>query len=66
MKNPVGVLILANSLHSLEQQVKEMLDLAKKSTESQIKGVLSLQEVKKAISFTGEKFDANGQEKKGK
>ena len=33
LKNPDCVLILANYLHSLEQQVKETFDLAKKSSE---------------------------------
>ena len=46
-------------LRSLEQLVEETFDLVKKSSESQIKGELALQEVNKAISFiTGEKFDA--------
>ena len=40
LKNPDCVLILANYLRSLEQQVKEMFDIAKKSSESQIKGEL--------------------------
>ena len=43
-----------------------MLGLAKKYCESQIKSVLSLQEVKKAISFNGQKADTYEQEKKGK
>ena len=63
MKNPDGVLILANCLRSLEQQVNETFDLAKKSSKSQIKGELALQEVNKAISFIGEKFDAYEQER---
>ena len=37
LKNPDCVLILANYLRSLEQQVKETFDIAKKSSESQIK-----------------------------
>ena len=64
MKNPDCVLILANCLHSLEQQVKETFDLAKKSGESKIKGELALQEVNKAISFFSEKFDAYEQERR--
>ena len=64
LKNPDCVLILANCLRSLEQQVKETFDLAKKSSESQIKGELALQEVNKAISFIGEKFDAYEQERR--
>ena len=64
LKNPDCVLILANCLRSLEQQVKETFDLAKKSSESQIKGELALQEVNKAISFIGEKFDAFEQERR--
>ena len=40
LKNPDCVLILANYLRSLEQQVKETFDIAKKSSESQIKGEL--------------------------
>ena len=58
LKNADCVLILANCLRSLEQQAKEMFDLAKKATKSQIKGELALQEVIKAISLIGEKFDA--------
>ena len=54
LKNPYCVLILANCLHSLEQQVKKMFDLAKKSSKSQINCVLALQEVNKAISFISE------------
>ena len=49
LKNPDCVLILANCLRSLEQQVKKTFDLAKKSSESQIKGKLALQDVNKAI-----------------
>ena len=64
LKNLHCVLILANCLHSLEQQVKETFDLAKNSSESQIKGELALQEVKKAISFIDEKFDAYEEERK--
>ena len=64
MKNPDCVLILANCLRSLEQQVKETFDLAKKSSESQIKGELALQDVNKAISFIGEKFDAYEKERR--
>ena len=64
LKNPDCVLILANCLRSLEQQVKETLDLAKKSRESQIKGELALQDVNKAISFIGEKFDAYEKERR--
>ena len=63
LKNPDCVLILANCLRSFEQQVKEMFDLAKKSSKSQIKGKLALQDVSKAISFIGEKFDAYEQER---
>ena len=43
-----------------------MLGLAKKHCESQIKSVLSLQEVKKAVSFNGQKVDKYEQKKKGK
>ena len=64
LKNPDCVLILANCLRSLEQQVKEAFDLAKKSSESQIKGELPLQDVNKAISFIGERFDAYEQERR--
>ena len=63
LKNPDCVLILANCLRSFEQQVKEMFDLAKKSSKSQIKGKLALQDVSKAISFIGEKFDAYEKER---
>ena len=42
LKNPDCVLILVNCLRILEQQVKETFDLARKSSESQIKGELSL------------------------
>ena len=48
LKNLDCVLILANELCSLEQQVKETFDLAKKSNESQIKGKLALQDVRGA------------------
>ena len=48
----------------LVQQVKKMLGLAKKYCKSQIKSVLSLQEVKKAISCNGQKVDIYEQEKK--
>ena len=61
--NPECVLILANCLHSLKQQVNETLDLAKKLSQSQIKGKLALQDVSKAISFIGEKFDAYEKER---
>ena len=64
MKNPDCVLILANCLRSLEQQVKETFDLAKKSSERQIKDKLALQDVNNAISFISEKFDEY--EKEGK
>ena len=64
LKNPDCVLILANCLHNLEQQVKETFDLAKKSGESQIKSELALQEVNKAITFISEKFDAYEQERR--
>ena len=64
LKNPDCVLILANCLRSFEQQVKEMFDLAKKSSKSQIKGKLALQYVSKAISFIGEKFDAYEEERR--
>ena len=64
MKNPDFVLILANYLRSLEQQVHETFDLAKKSSESQIKGELALQEVNKAISFIGEKINVFEQERR--
>ena len=63
LKNLDCVLILANCLRSLEQQVKEAFDLAKKSSESQIKGELPLQDVNKAI-FIGERFDAYEQERR--
>ena len=49
LNNSDCILILANCLRSLEQQVKETFDLAKKSCESQIKGELALQDVSKAI-----------------
>ena len=65
LKNPDCVLILANCLRSLEQQVKETFDLAKKSSESQIKDEVALQDVSKAISFIGERFDAYEQERRG-
>ena len=66
MKNPDCVLILANCLRSLEQQVKETFDIAKKSSENQIKGELeALQDVNKAISFIGVKFDVY-EKKEGK
>ena len=58
LKNPDCVLILANCLRSLEQQVKETFDLVKTASESQITGELALQDINKAISFIGEKFDA--------
>ena len=61
--NPECVLILANCLHSLKQQVNETFDLAKKLSQSQIKGKLALQDVSKAISFIGEKFDAYEKER---
>ena len=64
LKNPDCVLVLAHCLRTLEQQVKEMFDLAKKSNESEIKGELALQEVNKAISFSSEKFDACEQERR--
>ena len=64
LKNPDCVLILANCLRSLEQQVKEMFDLAKKSSKSQIKGKLALQDISKAISFIGKKFDVYEQERR--
>ena len=63
LKNPDCVLILANCLRSLEQQVKETFDLAKTSSESKIKG--ELQDVNKAMSFIGEKFDAYEKERRG-
>ena len=52
-----------NCLRSLDQQVKETFDLAKKSSESQIKCEIALQEVNKAISFIGEKFDTYEQKR---
>ena len=64
LKNLDCVLILANCLRSLEQQVKETLDSAKTSSESQIKGELALQDVNNAISFIGEKFDAYEKERR--
>ena len=64
LKNLDSVLILANCLRSLKQQVKETFGLAKKSNESQIKGELGLQEVNKVISFIGETFDAYEQERR--
>ena len=63
MKNPDCVLILPNRLDSLEQQVKETFDLAKKCSESQIKGELALQDVNNEISFIGENFDAYEKER---
>ena len=65
MKNLDCVLILPNCLRSLEQQVKKTFDLAKKSSESQIKDEVALQDVSKAISFIGERFDAYEQERRG-
>ena len=65
LKNPDCVLILANCLRSLEQQVKETFDLAKTSSESQIKDEVALQDVSKAMSFIGERFDAYEQERRG-
>ena len=64
LENPNCVLIFANFLRSLEQSVKETLDLAKKSSESQIKVELALQDVSKAISFIDEKFDAYEQKRR--
>ena len=58
LNNSDCVLILANCLRSLEQQVKETFDLVKTASESQITGELALQDINKAISFIGEKFDA--------
>ena len=46
-----------NCLRSLEQQEKETFDLAKKSSESQIKGKLALQDFNTTISFIGERLD---------
>ena len=42
LENPSCVLILANCLRGLEQQVKETFDLAKRSSKGQIKGELVL------------------------
>ena len=64
LKNPDFVLILANCLRSLEQQVKETFDLAKKARESQIKDKLALQDVNEAISFISEKFDGYEKERR--
>ena len=65
LKNPDYVLILANCLRSLEHQVKETFDKAKKSSESQIKGEeVALQDVNKGISFIGKKFDAYEKERR--
>ena len=64
LKNPDCVLILANFLRSLEPQVKETFDLAKKSSESQIKGELALRDVNKSISFIGEKLHAYEKERR--
>ena len=64
LKNPDCVLILVNCLRSLEKQVKEKFDLAKKFIENQIKGELALQEVNKTISFIGKMFDAYEQERR--
>ena len=64
LKNPDCVMNLANCFRSLEQQVNETFGLAKKSSESQIKGELTLQEANKAISFIGEKFYAYEQERR--
>ena len=47
LKNPDCVLILVNCLRSLEKQVKEKFDLAKKFIENQIKGKLVLQKLTK-------------------
>ena len=65
LKNPDCVLMLVNCLRSLEQQVKETFDLAKKSCKSQIKGELTLQEVNKVTSFIGKKFNSYEQKRKG-
>ena len=64
LKNPDCVMILANCFCSLEQQVNETLDLAKKSSEIQIKGELTLQKANKAISFIGETFYTYKQERR--
>ena len=64
LENPNCVLSLAIFLCSLEQSVKETLDLAKKSSESQIKAEVALQDVSNAISFIDEKFDAYEQERR--
>ena len=62
LKKPDCVLTLTNCLRSLHQHVKETFDLAKTSSENQIKGELALQDVNKG-SFIGEKFDAYEQER---
>ena len=64
LKNLDCLLISAGCLGSLEQQVKETFDSAKKSSESQTKGELALQEVHKVISFIDQKWDAYEQERK--
>ena len=64
LKNPDCVLVLANYLCSLEQQVKAPLDLAKRSSKSQMKSELGLQEVYKVTSFISEQFDAYEQERR--
>ena len=51
-------------MYSLEQQVKETFDLAKKSNESQIEGELVLYKVNKTIACIGEKFGAHEQERR--
>ena len=40
-----------------------MFDLAKKSSKSQIKSELALQEINRVISFIGENFNAYEQER---
>ena len=47
---------------NVEQQ--ETFDLAKMSSEIQIKGEPAQQKISKAISFIGEKFDAYEQERR--
>ena len=68
MKTHDCVLILEDCLGSLEQQVNEIIDLDRKSNKSQTKGEITLQEqeVNKALSFTGEKFDGYEQERRKK
>ena len=52
LKNLDCVLILANCLRSLKQQVEETFGLVKKSSESQIKGELAPQDINKQFHLS--------------